>query len=140
MALLKSAMIFFLGMAALQVSIATVYKVGDSAGWTLIGNVDYKKWAASKNFHVGDTIIFKYNTQYHNVKQVSHADYKSCNGSNPLATYTTGSDSIIVKKPGHHFFLCDFPHHCQAGMKGVIRVPRASSVAPSPGPSHNHNY
>lgn len=43
-------------MAALQVSYAAVHKVGDSAGWTIIGNIDYKKWAANKNFQIGDTI------------------------------------------------------------------------------------
>lgn len=40
----------------LQVSKAAVYKVGDSAGWTTIGNVDYKLWAATKTFQVGDII------------------------------------------------------------------------------------
>ncbi|GMN46647.1 hypothetical protein TIFTF001_015830 [Ficus carica] len=33
-----------------------VYKVGDSAGWTTIGNVDYKLWSATKTFKVGDVI------------------------------------------------------------------------------------
>ncbi|XP_021717270.1 blue copper protein-like isoform X2 [Chenopodium quinoa] len=35
---------------------AAVYKVGDSAGWTTIGNIDYKKWAATKEFHLSDVI------------------------------------------------------------------------------------
>ncbi|MFS7901436.1 putative Phytocyanin domain, cupredoxin [Helianthus anomalus] len=33
-----------------------VYTVGDKAGWTSIGHVDYKTWASSKLFQVGDTI------------------------------------------------------------------------------------
>ncbi|KAK3184534.1 hypothetical protein Dsin_031820 [Dipteronia sinensis] len=40
-----------------QISSAAVYKVGDSAGWTTIGNVDYKMWAATKDFQVGDIIL-----------------------------------------------------------------------------------
>lgn len=44
----------------LQVSHAADYKVGDSAGWTIIGNIDYKQWAATKTFQVGD-IIRKFN-------------------------------------------------------------------------------
>lgn len=40
----------------LRLSEATVYKVGDAAGWTTIGNVNYKQWAALKNFRVGDVI------------------------------------------------------------------------------------
>lgn len=35
---------------------AAIYKVGDSAGWALIGNVDYNAWASSKTFQVGDTL------------------------------------------------------------------------------------
>jgi hypothetical protein len=33
-----------------------VYKVGDSAGWTASGNIDYKQWSATKTFQVGDVI------------------------------------------------------------------------------------
>ncbi|KAJ7007623.1 hypothetical protein NC653_006606 [Populus alba x Populus x berolinensis] len=41
-------------MALCGVSMATVYQVGDSTGWTSMGQVDYQDWAASKNFHGGD--------------------------------------------------------------------------------------
>ncbi|KAK0607385.1 hypothetical protein LWI29_014172 [Acer saccharum] len=43
-------------LSLFQISSAAVYKVGDSAGWTTIGNVDYKTWAATKTFQVGDII------------------------------------------------------------------------------------
>ncbi|TYJ14603.1 hypothetical protein E1A91_A10G128600v1 [Gossypium mustelinum] len=43
--------------ALLRLSLAAVYKVGDSAGWTTIGNIDYKQWAATKTFQVGDVIL-----------------------------------------------------------------------------------
>ncbi|KAJ6955395.1 mavicyanin-like [Populus alba x Populus x berolinensis] len=49
------------------VSMATVYQIGDSAGWTSMGQVDYQDWAASKNFHGGDTLVFNYNYQFHNL-------------------------------------------------------------------------
>lgn len=35
---------------------AAVYKVGDSAGWTIVGHVDYRTWASQKTFRVGDVI------------------------------------------------------------------------------------
>lgn len=35
-------------------SLATVYTVGDSAGWTL--GVDYTTWASGKTFNVGDSL------------------------------------------------------------------------------------
>lgn len=42
--------------ASFQLSTGAVYKVGDSAGWTTIGNVNYKQWAITKTFQVGDII------------------------------------------------------------------------------------
>lgn len=114
------------------VSIGAVYKVGDSAGWTIAGSVDYRQWAAAKTFHVGDIILFQYNSQFHNVMQVHHAEYKSCNASAPTATHTTGNDSITITSKGHHFFICGVTGHCQAGQKVDINVLRvSSSKAPS---------
>ncbi|KAI9115092.1 hypothetical protein K1719_014105 [Acacia pycnantha] len=122
-------------MAAVEVSYGAVYKVGDSAGWTTIGNINYKKWSAIKNFQVGDTIIFEYNSQFHNVMRVTHEMYKSCNASSPLATFSTGNDTIVIQNHGHHFFFCGVPGHCQAGQKVDINVPKVSatsSEAPTP--------
>ncbi|KAL8171358.1 hypothetical protein V2J09_023162 [Rumex salicifolius] len=110
-----------------------VYKVGDKAGWTIIGNVDYKQWAATKTFHVGDVIVFNYNPQFHNVIQVTHAEYKTCNSSSPIAIHTAGNDTITITNHGHHFFLCGIPGHCQSGQKVDINVIRVSSLlAPTP--------
>lgn len=35
---------------------AAVYEVGDKTGWTILGNPNYTAWAASKKFHLGDTV------------------------------------------------------------------------------------
>ncbi|KAK9282527.1 hypothetical protein L1049_005447 [Liquidambar formosana] len=135
MALAKSAVVFFLIMALCGVSMAAVYKVGDSVGWTTEGPVDYKKWASSKTFRVGDILIFEYNPEYHNVKQVKHPDFHSCNATYPVATYTSGNDSITIKRHGHYFFLCSFSNHCQEGMKIDIRVPKITPSPSLPSPS-----
>ncbi|KAF5465681.1 hypothetical protein F2P56_015663 [Juglans regia] len=136
MSLLESAVVVLMAMAVVHVSDAAVHKVGDSAGWTTIGNVDYKQWAAAKTFRVGDIIIFEYNAQFHNVMRVTHAMYKTCNVSIPLDTFTTGNDSITITSKGHHFFFCGVPGHCQAGQKVDINVmPHNLSPAPTPSAS-----
>ncbi|MCI35841.1 mavicyanin-like, partial [Trifolium medium] len=58
MALVERAMFLsiVMMMVAMQISYAAVYKVGDSAGWTTLGNINYKKWSATKNFQIGDII------------------------------------------------------------------------------------
>ncbi|KAK3193790.1 hypothetical protein Dsin_025100 [Dipteronia sinensis] len=112
--------------ALFGVSMAAVYKVGDSAGWTMMGNVDYDKWASTKNFHSGDVIVFEYDNEYHNVKQVTHEEFQSCNVGSPIAVYSSGSDSISLKRPGHYYFLCGYPGHCQAGQKVDVLVTPSS--------------
>ncbi|KAJ4722808.1 3-isopropylmalate dehydratase large subunit-like [Melia azedarach] len=81
-----------------------------------------------------DTIVFEYNNQFHNVKQVTDQDFQSCNATSAIAVYTTGSDSITLKTPGHYYFLCGFPGHCEAGQKLDIMV-APGSLSPSPRPS-----
>ncbi|KAM7478410.1 hypothetical protein LguiA_026623 [Lonicera macranthoides] len=129
----KNAMVF-LFMVVVEVSMASgvVYKVGDSLGWTNIGNFDYKAWSSNKTFHVGDTIVFNYNKQFHNVLRVTHQQFRDCNNTAPIATFTSGTDSFSVRRPGHYYFICGVSDHCQTGQKVDIRVPKFPSPAPAP--------
>ncbi|KAJ3674641.1 hypothetical protein LUZ60_005257 [Juncus effusus] len=111
---------------------AAVFKVGDAAGWTIMGNVNYTQWSVSKKFDAGDTVVFTYNKAFHNVLEVSKADYSSCNAASPIATYATGNDSITLKTAGHHYFLCGFPGHCQIGQKVDILIGKSSSSSAAP--------
>ncbi|PIA44865.1 hypothetical protein AQUCO_01700441v1 [Aquilegia coerulea] len=132
----RLALVFFMVIANLQVSKGVVYKVGDSSGWTIPGNVDYKKWAASKTFHIGDTIVFEYDVNQQNVVQVSYQNYTTCDvPKTPLASYKSGNDSITIKYYGHYYFVCGVPGHCKQGQKVDIRVPRPSPTAPIQPPS-----
>ena len=82
--------------------------------------------------------VFTYNKQFHNVLAVSKADYKNCDASKPIATWSTGNDSVVLKTAGHHYFLCGFPGHCAAGQKVDIRIATSSdapSAAPTPEPA-----
>ncbi|CAL1396802.1 unnamed protein product [Linum trigynum] len=146
-------MALVLSVAAVIHAHGAVHKVGDSAGWTTIGSPDYKQWAVTKTFELGDVIRFEYNPQFHNVMRVTHAMYRACNATAPLATYTTGNDSISITTRGHHYFICGVNGHCQSGQRVDINVlpttatpsssPASSMAAPtlssaqSPGPSSN---
>ncbi|XP_010935193.1 mavicyanin [Elaeis guineensis] len=123
-------------LASVGFSSGAVYTVGDKAGWTIIGKVNYTAWASTKNFQVGDIILFVYNKNFHNVMEVTKEDYKACSNGSPLATHTTGNDSFTIKRRGHHFFICGVPGHCSIGQKVDIRVPKlAVSAAPSGAPA-----
>ncbi|KAK4357385.1 hypothetical protein RND71_022995 [Anisodus tanguticus] len=103
---------------------AAVYKVGGA-------NV----WAASKNFRVGDILVFEYNRTQHNVLRVSLADYHKCNAGNPITSYSSGNDSITIKGPGHYYYICGFPGHCEAGQKLDVRVLKVTRPTDSRSPS-----
>ncbi|XP_022873717.1 blue copper protein-like [Olea europaea var. sylvestris] len=79
-------------------------------------------------YQVGDSAVFNYNPQLHNVLQVSKSDYQTCTTSAPIATFNTGSDSILLQTSGNHYYICAF--HCQSGMKVPIEVPPGGNPSP----------
>ncbi|CAH8264150.1 unnamed protein product [Arabidopsis lyrata] len=135
-------MVFFTSLIILVVlcgvSIGgTVHKVGDSDGWTIMSVNNYDEWSSSKTFQVEDSLVFKYNKDFHDVTEVTHNDFKLCEPSKPLTRYETGSDTIILTKPGLQHFICGFPGHCDMGQKLQIHVLPASLgpvAAPVPRP------
>ncbi|XP_074577258.1 mavicyanin-like [Curcuma longa] len=131
------ALVAWLLAAGVGSSEGAVYKVGDSAGWTIMGSPNYTAWASDKNFQVGDVILFTYNKNFHNVMEVSKTEYSSCNASStPIATYNSGNDSITIKSKGHHYFFCGIPGHCALGQRVDIKVSGpSSSAAPSISPT-----
>lgn len=80
--------------------------------------------------------VFTYNKNFHNVLEVSKTEYSSCNASTPIATYSSGNDSITMKSKGHHYFFCGIPGHCALGQRVDIKVSGpSSSAAPSISPT-----
>nr|XP_043617633.1 blue copper protein-like [Erigeron canadensis] len=100
-------------------SLAKVYTVGDSAGWSL--NVDYTTWTSDKTFKVGDSLVFNYGSS-HSVDEVSSDDYGSCSAGNTIASYTSGPTTIPLNTTGTHYFICGVIGHCSGGMKLSVPV------------------
>ncbi|XP_009798255.1 mavicyanin-like [Nicotiana tabacum] len=119
---------------------ANVYQVGDSKGWTF--NYNYDTWTFFKNFQLGDTRVFNYDPRLHNVKQVNIDDYNTCSNKTLIASFNSGSDSVILATPGDYYFLCDIPGHCASGLKLHVIIaapatPLVTPIAPTKGyPDH----
>uniref|UniRef100_A0ACD5YPI6 Uncharacterized protein n=1 Tax=Avena sativa TaxID=4498 RepID=A0ACD5YPI6_AVESA len=124
-------------MAVLSTASAATYDVGAPAGaWDL--GINYGSWASSKKFLPGDSIVFKYSPQAHDVVEVIKADYDSCSAASPITTLKTGNDVVALSATGTRYFICGFTGHCAAGMKVTIDVGSGSSPsspAPASGPS-----
>ncbi|KAL6844662.1 hypothetical protein ACP4OV_025321 [Aristida adscensionis] len=108
------------------VASATTYTVGDGKGWVV--GPDYASWASDKAFAIGDTLVFNYPAKAHTVTEVSKSGYEACSGANALSDDDTGTTTITLTAPGAHYFICNVPGHCAAGMKLAITV----SATPSP--------
>ncbi|CAN6203881.1 unnamed protein product [Urochloa humidicola] len=109
---------------------AAIYNVGEPGGsWDLRTN--YGDWAASKRFHPGDQLVFKYSPQAHDVLEVSKADYDSCSTASPVATHNSGNDAIALTSAGTRYFICGFPGHCDGGMKLQVDVVPGATTSPS---------
>jgi plastocyanin len=124
-------------MAVLGTASAATYNVGEPGGAWDFG-VNYGSWASSKKFLPGDSIVFKYSAQAHDVLEVSKADYDSCSAASPIATLKTGNDVVDLPTTGTRYFICGFTGHCTAGMKvkiDVVAGSSPSSPAPASGPS-----
>ncbi|KAF9618818.1 hypothetical protein IFM89_002686 [Coptis chinensis] len=115
-------------MATLQVSVSVVYKVGDSSGWTTTGNVDYKQWAASKTFNIGDTIgKFPFIIQAFAYERVALLRYPV-----PVKSMSLDSGGMIGWKPPivHHESTQDI-HASWFGVLGHVNVPLTTQLGSS---------
>ncbi|XP_014507218.1 blue copper protein [Vigna radiata var. radiata] len=112
------------------------FTVGDNLGWTVPTNgaAAYTSWASGKTFRIGDVLVFNYQSNAHNVEELTKEDYDSCNSSSPLATYTTPPARVTLNKTGAHYFICGVPGHCLGGQKLAINVTGSGSTANSPSP------
>ncbi|PKI45581.1 hypothetical protein CRG98_033897 [Punica granatum] len=98
-------------------SMATVYTVGDTAGWAM--GTDYTTWTKGKTFAVGDSLAFNYGGG-HTVDEVSQSDYSSCTTGNSISSDSSGSTTIPLKTAGTHYFICGSMGHCAGGMKLAV--------------------
>ncbi|KAJ0961853.1 hypothetical protein J5N97_029681 [Dioscorea zingiberensis] len=109
-------------------SIATVYTVGDSAGWDISANL--LSWTSNKTFYVGDVLLFQY-SRYHSLNEVNKEGFDTCNTSNTLLTGNTGNSSVTLTAPGEKYFICGVFSHCLGGMKLKVQVNGDGSASDS---------
>ncbi|XP_027768225.1 blue copper protein-like [Solanum pennellii] len=125
-------MIGFLGFLP-EITKATEYWVGGEKGWTL--DVDYQAWAKDKTFKVGDTLVFKYNKDNHNVFKVNQTSFQNCLVPPPSQGLTSGHDVITLASPGKHWYICGFPTHCSDHSQKLVITVEAGAPAPAPLPA-----
>ncbi|XP_004290576.1 PREDICTED: basic blue protein [Fragaria vesca subsp. vesca] len=104
-------------LMAVQYVDAATYTVGDSGGWSF----NTGKWPNGKQFRAGDVLIFNYDSTLHNVVAVGRGGYSSCTTPRGAKVLTSGNDRVKLAK-GQNYFICNFPGHCESGMKVAINA------------------
>lgn len=61
-------------------------------------------------------VVFTYPFGKHNVVPVNGVEYDYCGHAIDSKVYRSGNDTIKLKS-GSNYFICDFPNHCESGMK-----------------------
>ncbi|OIW16079.1 hypothetical protein TanjilG_04614 [Lupinus angustifolius] len=96
-----------------------MYTVGDIYGWNDF--FDFNNWSDGKEFHVGDILVFNYESSLHNVLQVDYKAYDGCITDSYIQRFNNGNDSVVLKE-GRAWFICGVENHCQNGQKLNITV------------------
>jgi len=116
------------------------YTVGDSLGWydnIMKANVDYAKWAAGKNFSLGDFLIFNTDSNHTVVQTYNQTTYKTCDladaSDDDTTEWSTSQPSTdatpttvpvpLLKEGTTYFFSGDYDGwQCNKGQKFEINV------------------
>ncbi|KAJ4871963.1 Early nodulin-like protein 3 [Raphanus sativus] len=100
------------------------------------------KWAESLRFHVGDSLVWRYDGEKDSVLQVTKEAYINCNTTNPAASYSNGDTKVKLERSGSFFFISGSKSNCVQGEKLHIVVMSSrgggfftGSAPPSPAPS-----
>ncbi|XP_068635998.1 blue copper protein-like, partial [Aristolochia californica] len=111
---------------------ATVYTVGDTAGWDI--STDLGSWLSGKEFNVGDTLLFQYSS-LHSVSEVGKDDFDACSAGNALQSSRGGNTTIPLTSPGPKYFICGTLSHCLGGMKLQVNVNGRDAASPAGAPT-----
>lgn len=76
---------------------------------------------------------------YHNVLEVTEADYDACNAENPISTHSGGDTTFKLTATGTRYFICGIPRHCLNGTMHVkiTTVPYDAAAAAAAGAANS---
>ncbi|XP_073301887.1 early nodulin-like protein 7 [Primulina huaijiensis] len=130
-------------VASAPAAAAEEFKVGEDQGWRqpAANETDmYSRWAATKRFHVGDSLRFEYKSD--TVQIVDKWGYYHCNSTRPISVFNDGHTLINLDLSGPLYIVSADPDHCKSGQRMIVEVisvnprsPRLPSMDASPAPS-----
>ncbi|XP_076954504.1 early nodulin-like protein 18 [Bidens hawaiensis] len=127
----------------------TNYTVGDKSGWffdpgTTTASADYARWAANKNFSLGDYLIFNTNSNQTVILTYNETTYRSCSidNSSDSDTFVYSQGNVIkqpltvavpltIEGPNYFFSGANDGIQCENGLAFGINVTHGVGLPPS---------
>ncbi|XP_074375448.1 mavicyanin-like [Apium graveolens] len=113
---------------------------GEDYKWSIpLTNDFYTNWSSSHAFVVGDTLLFDYDPELHNLFQVSGREFKDCTADQAFNVYHSPA-SVRLMEQGVFYYVCTVLNYCSLGQKLMVSVvkspppPAASPSSPTPSP------
>ncbi|GER24696.1 early nodulin-like protein 17 [Striga asiatica] len=105
-------------MVAVTLLVDVAQAASYNVPWTIPFNAN---WLQGKTFKVGDTLVFKFDKNKHDVMEVTKNGYDTCQPQSTGNGRKAASPATFNLKPGGtHYFICTKPGHCQGGMKTAV--------------------
>ncbi|XP_059658252.1 early nodulin-like protein 15 [Cornus florida] len=98
------------------------------------------KWAENSRFLVGDSLVWKYDSEKDSVLQVTKRGYATCNTSSPIEEYKDGNTKVTLDQSGPYYFISGAAGNCEKGQKLIVVVMSAThkrlftAISPAPSP------
>ncbi|KAI3993791.1 hypothetical protein MKX01_002804 [Papaver californicum] len=106
---------------------------GDNFGWSIPEYKDfYSDWSSNQSLHIGDTLVFEFESEFHNVMQVSRREYDECTSQNPFQAFIIGPATVTLIQDGIQYFICSIAEYCNLGQKLSVAVQPSSSSPTTP--------
>ncbi|KAL6989178.1 hypothetical protein U1Q18_014930, partial [Sarracenia purpurea var. burkii] len=77
---------------------------------------------------------FDFDSELHDVMQVSRRDYESCASKHPFKSFAAGPATFPLMERGVFYFICSVSNYCALGQRLDVAVHRRSSHSASPPP------
>ncbi|XP_010541555.1 PREDICTED: early nodulin-like protein 3 [Tarenaya hassleriana] len=141
-----SSVLLFISLLLLLTDLTNCREIlvgGKSNAWKVPSSPadSLNRWAEKARFHVGDTLLWKYDGEKDSVLRVTKEAYVTCNTTEPVAKFSGGETKVKLERHGAFFFISGSKTNCEQGEKlfVVVMSPRSSrgffvSEAPSPSP------
>ncbi|KAF8670160.1 hypothetical protein HU200_050884 [Digitaria exilis] len=82
----------------------------------------YRAWADNRTVYVGDNLVFRFETGFYNVVQVSRREYDDCTAADPYQIFSDGPAVVLQASTGVRYYVCTVGNYCKLGVRLYVTV------------------